>query len=98
MPFREGTATKTETQRLLFTLNTYPRTKNTQLNGSLVRIDPHRQTRERLAPRRSHEPRVLHVQARAPVGADRVRVHREDHVLAQLGLPALADLGVLDHR
>src|ERR671938_1921581 len=92
------TATRTVAQRLLFTLNTYPRTKITQLKRGLVRVDSHRQAGERLAPRRGDEPRVLHVDARAAVRPDRVRVHREDHVLAQLGLDALADLRVLDHR
>ena len=32
-------------------------------------------------PSGGHEPRVLHVEARRPSGRDRVRVHREDHVL-----------------
>src|SRR5919204_1174269 len=61
-------------------------------------VDAHRQAGERLAARGADEPRVLHVEARAAVGADRVRVHREDHVLTELGLDAVADLWVLDHR
>src|SRR2546430_2083202 len=48
--------------------------------------------------RRPAEPRYLHVKAVAAVLGDHVRVHREDHVLAQLGLDALADLRELDHR
>src|SRR6266498_1049945 len=53
---------------------------------------------ERLSPGSRDEPGVLHVEALAPVGRDRVRVHREDHVLGELGLDALADLRELDHR
>ncbi len=34
----------------------------------------------------------------SPRVGDRVRVHREDHVLAELEVDALADLRVLDHR
>src|SRR3954452_4420841 len=56
------------------------------------------EARERLSPARRDEPRVLHVEALVPVGGDRVRMHREDHVLGELGLDALADLRELDHR
>src|SRR5919201_5380297 len=74
------TATTTETHRLFFTLNILaPQAKITLLSGVLVRVDPHRKPRERLAPRGRDEPRVLHVEARAAVGADRVRMHGEDH-------------------
>src|SRR5262249_21692887 len=60
--------------------------------------DPHRETRERLAAVCGYEPRVLHVEAVAAVLRNRVRMHREDHVLAQLGLDPFADLRMLDHR
>src|SRR5687768_4369321 len=60
--------------------------------------DLHRQARERNATFGSYEPRVLHVQAILPVLRDRMRVHREHHVLGELGLDALADLRELDHR
>ena len=60
--------------------------------------DLHRQVRERDAAVGGDEPRVLHVEAVLAVRGDRVRVHREDHVLRELGLDALADLRELDHR
>ena len=60
--------------------------------------DPHLQPGERNAAILGHEPRVLHIEAFSAIGRDRVRVHREDHVRGELGLDALADLRVLDHR
>src|SRR5262245_61961057 len=76
----------------------YARTARS-ISASFAAIeDPHRQTRERLAAVCGHEPGVLHVEAVAAVLRDRVRMHREDHVLAQLGLDPFTDLRMLDHR
>src|SRR5439155_24431121 len=61
-------------------------------------IDPHRQTCERLAFARGDEPCVLHIETVHTVVRDDVRMHREDHVLSELGLDSLADLRMLDHR
>jgi xanthine dehydrogenase accessory factor len=61
-------------------------------------VQLHRQIGERLPPAVSDQPRVLHVETVVAVFRDHVRVHREDHVRAELGLDPLADLRMLDHR
>src|SRR5437868_6232397 len=69
------------------------------LSPSLAAIeDPHREARQWLPAAGRNEPRVLHVEAVATVLCDRVRMHREHHVLAQLRLDPFADLRMLDHR
>src|SRR5262249_15128431 len=59
--------------------------------------DSQLQGRKLLALAGADPPGLLHVEARAVAG-DHMRVHREDHVFTQLGLVALADPRVLDHR
>src|SRR5206468_12377277 len=60
--------------------------------------DLHLEVGERDTAVLGHEPGVLHVEALHPVRSDRVRMHREDQVRRELGLDALADPRVLDHR
>src|SRR5437868_14076335 len=60
--------------------------------------DSERDVRERDSALLGHQPRVLHVEARLLVSGDRVGMHGDDHVRAQLRFVALADPGVLDHR
>src|SRR5439155_24750052 len=88
--------TKTRSKKSSSGVTRSSRSEAATSGSYLLGVDLHRQAGERLAPLGGDEPRVLHVEALAPVGRDRVRVHREDHGPGEPGLGDFADSRALD--